>query len=107
MPTVLAEKKRIARKQHKCDYCGGVIEIGEEYSWAKLHYDSLYEWKTHLRCDKLANDLDMFDICDDEGLTSDCFSDCVCDAVNDLNTAEKVLALEFIRSQGATNEKVQ
>lgn len=51
MPDILDEKNRVARKDHTCDYCGGIIKKGEEYNWAKLINEGRpYEWKAHKDC---------------------------------------------------------
>lgn len=62
----LSTVKRKARKQHKCDFCGLPIQIGETY---ELQINSsegtLYSWKSHLSCNEIAVKLDMYDYCDD------------------------------------------
>ena len=62
----LSTVKRKARKQHKCDFCGLPIQIGETY---ELQINSsegtLYSWKSHLSCNEIAVKLDMYDSCDD------------------------------------------
>lgn len=40
--------ERRARKQHRCDDCGGVIQPGERYKWGKWLYED--EWWGHKRC---------------------------------------------------------
>ena len=41
----LETKNVIARKQHKCDWCGKPISKGEEYERQKYKYDGeFYEW---------------------------------------------------------------
>lgn len=45
-----------ARKLHRCDYCGCLIQAGDLYSWQKLLTDGFfYLWKCHLYCDSFAN----------------------------------------------------
>ena len=50
-----------ARKEHRCDWCNEKINIGETY--AKLFYkeDDVYVWKNHIHCEKIAQELKMFD----------------------------------------------
>lgn len=62
-----------AKKRHVCNYCGCHIEAGETYNRTVLKYDDVYTWKSHPRCDKIANKLNMFDDCDDEGIGADYF----------------------------------
>lgn len=78
MPTVLETAKRKARKEHRCDFCGLKIEVGEIYEDQTAVYDGeLYHWKSHFSCKKLARELNMYDYCDDEGLTADAFQEYV------------------------------
>lgn len=46
---VLEIKRVKARKQHRCDMCGKVIEIGEEYESQHLIEDGIY---TFCQCDR-------------------------------------------------------
>lgn len=72
--TILKESKPTARKEHKCEFCGGTIAIGEKYDRQTSVYDGgVYDWITHCDCSKLAHELDMYDGCDDNGLDSDGF----------------------------------
>ena len=75
MPETLQEKNRTARKEHICSYCGGTIEKGEVYEWAKLTQDgTIYEWKNHKKCGYIASQL--WEYADpDEGMTGDDFTD--------------------------------
>lgn len=73
MPTILDEIHPIARKEHVCDYCGCAIHKGQKYKRQTLVEDYVYDWKSHEECSAIANDLDMFDDCWDEGLSSDDF----------------------------------
>lgn len=65
-----------ARKKHYCSYCDGEINIGDTYERSTLKYDDLYVWKSHLQCTKIANELNMFEDCDD-GLTGDDFQEAI------------------------------
>lgn len=51
MIEILSDKHEVkARKEHRCDECGGIIAKGETYSTATYKYDDVYTWKQHLRC---------------------------------------------------------
>lgn len=39
-----------ARKSHTCDYCGKVIEIGEEHEVGTYVGDYIYDWRECNRC---------------------------------------------------------
>lgn len=71
--TTLDSKQRVARKTHKCNFCGDSILKGQKYDWQKLVFDGvLYEWKSHLECSAIACELDMYSQCDD-GVTEEDF----------------------------------
>lgn len=45
-----------AKKQHKCDYCGEIIEIGEVYSYWVGTFEGYFQAnKMHLECSKALN----------------------------------------------------
>lgn len=62
------KEKVKAKKPHVCDYCGCMIESGDNYQKSTIVYDDMYVWKSHHRCSEIAEKLKMFDYCD-EGLT--------------------------------------
>jgi hypothetical protein len=69
-----------AKKEHKCDFCGGLIREGENYMNSTYVYDGIYDWKNHLNCDYIANKLDMYNQSSDwgdEGLTGDMFQEII------------------------------
>jgi len=83
MITSLKRKTIKARKKHRCDLCGGFIKKGERYHYESNVYDrDLYEFKAHLHCMGLADDLDMFNKMDDEGLTGEAFSEFIWEEYN-------------------------
>lgn len=49
-----------------------IIEVGELYKQQTNIGDSgLYHWKSHISCQKLVDELDMYKNCSDDGVTSD------------------------------------
>lgn len=69
----LRNSEPTARKQHKCMFCGGIIEIGEQYQRSTNVFDGvLYDWVNHIMCNKIASKLRMYDDAD-EGVTEDYF----------------------------------
>lgn len=76
---ILSTEIRKARKNHKCNFCGCVIEKGTEYHATGIVGDGhVYTWKSHFRCDELCNKLKMYDHCD-EGVTENDFAEYVND----------------------------
>lgn len=42
---VLRDKTPIARKEHRCEFCGEVIHVGEKYNRQTNVYDGcIYDW---------------------------------------------------------------
>ena len=81
---IISSTKPTARKEHKCDYCDGKIIIGEKYDRMLIKGDTLYPWKSHLRCLDIASKLDMYDRCN-EGVTSEDFYEIIQDEFLELN----------------------
>lgn len=75
MNELIERKDRKARKDHRCDLCGGIIKKGEVYEWSKSIYDgTFYEWSNHINCGKVS--AAIWDYVDpDEGMTEDQFLD--------------------------------
>lgn len=70
-----------AKKEHLCMYCGCKIEVGEVYMRQTNIFDNeIYDWVCHKDCDTVAQELDMFDFCD-EGLTDDHFRENINDYI--------------------------
>ena len=87
---VLRDKTPVARKEHRCNFCGGVISVGEKYNRQTNVYDGcVYDWVSHCECSKLACELDMFDDCD-EGLDDDGFIDNLNQYVYDNHYDDKI-----------------
>ena len=72
---VIDHRDVIARKPHRCDYCGEWINKGEKYDYQKNIFDgTFYEWHTHLACSRIASAI--WDYCDpDEGMSDQVFQD--------------------------------
>ena len=93
MIKVLRNKTPIARKEHRCEFCGEVIHIGEKYNrQTNVCDDRVYDWVSHCDCSQLAYELDMFDDCD-EGLDGDGFIDNLNQYVYDNHYDDKIMAL--------------
>ena len=90
---VLSSGERKANKEHRCSLCGGKIEKGEVYQYAKIRGDELYAWKSHVKCEKLVTVLHMSD--DGDGISDSDFCDYVSDALCNLKLHEKVDALIY------------
>lgn len=55
---VLRDKTPIARKEHRCEFCGEVIHVGEKYNrQTNVCDDRIYDWVSHCDCTQLAYEL--------------------------------------------------
>lgn len=73
METIKYNKETKAIKEHRCDYCNGIIRKDMKYYVSThSHEGTIYNWKSHIHCTNIANELNMFEDCD-EGLTGDIF----------------------------------
>ena len=81
---VLNQSHPVARKEHRCMYCGGVIHKGEKYQRSTNVYDGrVYDWVTHEKCEEIAELLNMYGRTWDDGLTQPAFDEFVWDAICD------------------------
>lgn len=77
---IISQTKPKARKEYKCDWCGLIVKKGEKHESSVLKSEGeIYNWRNHLRCAEIARKLDMFDYCDDEGLSKDAFQETISD----------------------------
>lgn len=73
---IVSTKNPRAKKQHTCNYCGGVINIGEIYNYQALaDGGSFWVWKSHRKCIEIADKIGMFD--GGEGLGADDFQESI------------------------------
>jgi len=72
--TILRSGFHKAKKEHRCNFCNGIIPVGEEYEYQVIKGDGFYVWRSHTRCSWIANKLDMYNECED-GVTSDDFQE--------------------------------
>ncbi len=73
---VLSTSKPKARKQYTCEFCYGKIEKNEVYSSQVCVYDTIYTFRSHLACDKIANKLQMYEDVNEE-LSGYDFHECI------------------------------
>ena len=103
MIKVLRNKTTIARKEHRCEFCGEVIHVGEKYYRQTNVYDGcIYDWVCHCDCLQLACELDMFDDCD-EGLDGDGFINSLNQYVHDRTEMNKTQKKLLARLMAVTN----
>lgn len=50
MDTIREPRRVKARKEHQCDFCDKIINIGEEYIAATYKDGDIYTWRTCDRC---------------------------------------------------------
>ena len=92
---VLSRKEPKARKDHKCDWCGGIIKTGEVYDCSfNICCGDVYTWKNHQRCMLVAHKLDMFEECD-EGVTEEDFLTCVTQSFTDLKEEKENIIVRY------------
>ena len=73
-----------AKKQHKCNFCHGIIERGEIYTHQTNKLDGeLYTWKSHLSCDRITVELKMDEYAD-EGVTDEWFMETIKEEYRDI-----------------------
>ena len=78
MLTTLKETHPIARKEYLCSACGCKINKGQKYYRQTNVLDGcIYDWIEHEECRNIASELVMYDECDDEGLSPDCFKEII------------------------------
>jgi len=73
---VLSRSKPIAKKEHRCGCCGGIIKVGEKYANQAIHDTGRVDnFRSHFHCKSLTDMLNMWDNCDEDGLGSDSFQE--------------------------------
>lgn len=78
MPVELRITHPTAKKEHKCMYCGGTINVGEKYErQTNLYEGQIYDWVAHLECQEVTGLLNMFDHDDGEGVNGEDFTECL------------------------------
>jgi ribosomal protein L24E len=90
MRTILNKLIKSIRSGKSCDFCHGPIEKGEMYYRQFNENDNgkVYTFRTHEKCMKIANKLDMFRQCPD-GLSDTEFEEFIHDAYLDINPHEE------------------
>lgn len=76
METLSSQKEVIANKEHRCNFCCEKIRKDEKYITSTHKYDGqVYDWKTHIHCNNIADRLRMYDHCQeyDCGVTEEYF----------------------------------
>lgn len=92
---VLSKKEPKARKEHVCNWCGGVIEVGEVYDCSFNSYcGDVYTWKNHKRCMSIAHKLNMFENCD-EGVNEEDFQTCITQSFTDLKEEKENIIIIY------------
>lgn len=82
--TILKETTPVARKEHRCMYCHGIISKGQKYLRQTNAYDGYVgDWVCHQECHTLAHELCMFDDCPDNGLDDEEFGERVSEYIYD------------------------
>lgn len=84
--TVLGTTLHTARKQHRCNYCGYIIEPKQNYFKTAIVDGDFWVWKSHKYCTELVDRIDMFKYLEPgEGLTQDDFVEHIFQIYNKLS----------------------
>lgn len=75
MVKILKISHPIARKEHRCMFCGEKIVLDQKYNRSTCLYEGIYDWVAHEECIEVAHKLNMYDDCDDNGLDEESFRD--------------------------------
>ena len=54
--TLLKETFPVARREHKCIWCGQKILVGEKHRHERSVYDGIQDHRWHLECNEVAKD---------------------------------------------------
>lgn len=57
--TIIRSNEPIARKEHHCMFCGGVIQRGEQYDRYTIVDGDIYDFVSHIHCMNLTWMLDI------------------------------------------------
>jgi hypothetical protein len=84
---ILSDTTVVARKQHRCDLCDGIIEKGEKYRYIKfVTEEGVCTNHVHSHCIELSNTLDLslmdfeeavYAYCSEHGIAKRPFSELV------------------------------
>ena len=79
----LTHKDVVARKEHRCDWCGETIKKGEKYHYETFVFEGkVYDWHSHLSCSRVVSAI--WDYVDpDYGMSEDDFQQGCADVCRD------------------------
>ena len=63
--TISLPKNKTARKEHKCSLCCLPIVVGTNYIHSVFTDGGVYQWKEHLHCNALVEELDIHNDCEE------------------------------------------
>ena len=83
--TIQEPTARKSRKDYHCDYCYELINKGTKYIHSVYSFDGdIYQFRTHIHCDKICDILNMHDTLDD-GVSQSLFQECIIEEYYKLN----------------------
>lgn len=97
LPETLRNTEPKSRKEYKCDFCCGIIKLGEKYNCQTNAYEGkIYTWRSHINCSKIASHLDMYSHDCDGGVDEYQFSENINEEYNHLMWTKQIIMLESI-----------
>lgn len=90
-----------AKKNYKCMFCGGIINIGEKYNRStQVNDGKIYDWVCHIHCYDLVTHLAMYEYSDNDTIDKELFNECISDRYRKiteiLNYQELLILLKLI-----------
>ena len=91
MVQILKDTYPTARKEHRCQLCGGIIHKGEKYHRQSCAYEGrAYDFINHKKCENIMSELDMFGRTWHDGVDMGVFDEFTWDAVEHLHPSYEV-----------------
>jgi hypothetical protein len=110
MPIQLKAATRVARKEHRCGMCGGMIKVGERHHVYTNVYDGrVYDFRTCEPCreDSIVNEVHAWAYYPDEGVTVEDAEEWAHEARNAGTGPQIRMAEDLLRRNGCACERCE